>query len=201
MMNIESEKFPSRDFRYSKYNLQNLEKEIVPIDSIINRMREEIMGFQNCLDDTEKTVRSVQIDIDDTQNRMGTYIKDIPQDFYSELKRLEVEIDIILSKRAKNPWIDIGYALLSYLLAIIAIIVWVLIYILKKGKKVLLFPLKLWYTYRDYLSERNKLVRVASQISISGRRNSASIDRRASQPVIFTSAADMYESSVSQRIQ
>ena len=33
-----------------------------------------------------------------------------------QLKQLELDIESILSKRAKNPWMDTGYALLSYLL-------------------------------------------------------------------------------------
>jgi hypothetical protein len=85
MMNIESEKMHSQGFQYSKYNLQSLDKTAEPIDSLIDSMREEMKGFQNCLDDTEKTVHAVQNDMDDTRNRMGTYIKDIPQNFYSEV--------------------------------------------------------------------------------------------------------------------
>lgn len=85
MMNIESEKIHSRGFQYSKYSLQSLDKTTEPIDSLLDRMREEMKGFQNCLDDTEKVAHAVQNDMDDTRNRMGTYIKDIPQDFYSEV--------------------------------------------------------------------------------------------------------------------
>jgi hypothetical protein len=78
---------------------------------------------------------------------------------------LEVDIESILSKRAKNPWLDTGYALLSYLLTLFALVVWIVIYILKWGKKVVLFPKKLWTAYSDYLIERNKVVKTASMLS------------------------------------
>jgi hypothetical protein len=81
---------------------------------------------------------------------------------------LEVDIESILSKRAKNPWLDTGYALLSYLLTLFALVVWIVIYILKWGKKVVLFPKKLWTAYSDYLIERNKVVKTASMLSVVG---------------------------------
>lgn len=37
--------------------------------------------------------------------------------FRLQLKKLEVEVDSILANRAKSPWLDTGYALLSYVLA------------------------------------------------------------------------------------
>jgi hypothetical protein len=60
-------------FEYKKYELSHL----------IGDLRQELEGFQSCLEDTEKLVNSVQLDIDDTRNRMETYIKDIPQSHYS----------------------------------------------------------------------------------------------------------------------
>ncbi|KAI8885080.1 hypothetical protein K501DRAFT_74099 [Backusella circina FSU 941] len=144
-------------FEYKKNELNHL----------INGLRHELKGFQSCLEDTEKLVNSVQLDIDDTRNRMETYIKDIPQSHYSALKTLEVDIDSILSKRAKNPWLDTGYTLLSYLLTLFALVVWIIIYLLKLGKKVLFFPKKLWHSYSDYLMQRNQVVRNASLRSVS----------------------------------
>ena len=95
-----------------------------------------------------------------------------------------MDIELILSKRAKNPWLDTGYAILSYLLTgklflflfvntdnpilVFAFIVWVLIYILKLGKKMVLFPRRLWLAYSDYVTERNRAVKEASIRSVVG---------------------------------
>lgn len=104
-----------------------------------------------------------------------------------------MDIESILSKRAKSPWLDTGYALLSYLLTcklfcslyievrlcktsplirmliiVFALLVWIVIYILKLGQKVILFPRQLWKAYSDYLVERNKVVKKASMQSVVG---------------------------------
>lgn len=99
------------------------------------------MDFKRALLETEKLIRDIQNDIGDTRQRMALYLKDIPETHYSavsdslhlsyfrfpsrgllitdskiQLKKLEVDIESILANRAKNPWLDTGYALLSYLL-------------------------------------------------------------------------------------
>jgi uncharacterized protein HemY len=56
------------------------------------------------------------------------------------------------------------------LLIVFAFLVWVIIYMLKWGKKVVLFPQKLWQVYSEYLIERNKLVKNASMRSVAGGR-------------------------------
>lgn len=54
------------------------------------------------------------------------------------------------------------------ILLVFALVVWIVIYVLKWGKKVILFPRKLWRVYSEYLVERNKAVKKASMISVSG---------------------------------
>ncbi|KAG0183576.1 hypothetical protein DFQ29_000068 [Apophysomyces sp. BC1021] len=130
----------------------------------VEALRNEMLEFKRALCSTEELVRDVQIDVNDTRNRMEVYIKDIPESQYSALKKLEVDIESILANRAKNPWMDTGYALLSYLLTG----VWIVICILKWGRKVVLFPHKLWKTYSEYLVERNKAVKRASMRSVVG---------------------------------
>ncbi|KAK4517136.1 uncharacterized protein ATC70_000466 [Mucor velutinosus] len=137
------------------------------ISCLIKSLEAELVEFKSSLQNTEDLVNDVQVDMDDFRNRMETYIKDIPESHYSALKKLEVDIESILSKRAKNPWLDTGYALLSYLLTLFALVVWIVIYILKWGKKVVLFPRKLWRDYSDYLVERNKVVKKASMRSVA----------------------------------
>jgi hypothetical protein len=56
-----------------------------------------------------------------------------------------------------------------FFILVFALAVWIIIYILKWGKKVVLFPRKLWHVYSDYLVERNKLVKKASMQSVAGR--------------------------------
>ncbi|KAG1466982.1 hypothetical protein G6F56_004590 [Rhizopus delemar] len=129
---------------------------------IMKIFRKEIRGLQNSLKETEELVQNIQLEMGDTRDKMETYIKDIPESHYSALKKLEVDIESILSKRAKNPWLDTGYALLSYLLTLFALVVWTVIYILKWGKKVISFPNKLWAAYSDYAVERNKVVKKAN---------------------------------------
>lgn len=104
-------------------------------------LQNEIVDFKRALLETEKLIRDIQNDIGDTRQRMALYLKDIPETHYSavsdslhlsyfrfpsrgllitdskiQLKKLEVDIESILANRAKNPWLDTGYALLSYLL-------------------------------------------------------------------------------------
>lgn len=57
---------------------------------------------------------------------------------------------------------------------VFALVVWVVIYILKWGKKVILFPTKLWKAYSDYLVERNKAVKKASMMSVAGASSNSS---------------------------
>ncbi|KAI8638538.1 hypothetical protein BD408DRAFT_422840 [Parasitella parasitica] len=137
------------------------------ISCLIKSLKSELVEFKSSLLNTEDLVADVQIDMKDFRARMETYIKDIPESHYSALKRLEVDVESILSKRAKNPWMDTGYALLSYLLTVFALGVWIVIYIMKWGKKVFMFPRKLWGDYSNYLTERNKFVKKASLLSVT----------------------------------
>ncbi|KAI9477972.1 MAG: hypothetical protein EXX96DRAFT_569126 [Benjaminiella poitrasii] len=86
------------------------------IKQIVRSFECELDEFKDSLRNTEDLVNDVQLEMDDFKNRMEIYIKDIPESHYSALKKLEVDIESILSKRAKNPWLDTGYTLLSYLL-------------------------------------------------------------------------------------
>ncbi|GAN06725.1 hypothetical protein MAM1_0134c06213 [Mucor ambiguus] len=147
------------------------------ISCLIRSLKSELVEFKSSLQNTEDLVNDVQVDMDDFRNRMETYIKDIPESHYSALKKLEVDIESILSKRAKNPWLDTGYALLSYLLTLFALVVWIVIYILKWGKKVVLFPRKLWRDYSDYLVERNKVVKKASMRSVAAGTSTSLFQR------------------------
>ncbi|KAI7893580.1 uncharacterized protein EV154DRAFT_600847 [Mucor mucedo] len=112
----------------SEYPFDCRQKEIM---SLVNSLQNELNRFKQSLEKTEHFVNHVQLDMDDTRLRMETYIKDIPETHYSSLKKLEVDIESILTNRAKNPWLDRGYALLSYFLTLFALGVWIVIYILK----------------------------------------------------------------------
>jgi hypothetical protein len=61
------------------------------------------------------------------------------------------------------------------------LIVWIVIYILKWGKKVVLFPRKLWRDYSDYLVERNKVVKKASMRSVAAGTNASLFQRNSNQ--------------------
>ena len=108
-----------------------------------------------------------------------------------------MDIETILSKRAKNPWLDTAYALLSYLLTrkltqlrsinihsslffflVFALVVWIIIYVLKWGKLVVLFPKMLFQTYQDYVVERNKAVKKASVDSVSVGMHTTLLEER-----------------------
>ncbi|EPB82556.1 hypothetical protein HMPREF1544_10718 [Mucor circinelloides 1006PhL] len=151
------------------------------ISCLIKSLESELVEFKSSLQNTEDLVNDVQVDMDDFRNRMETYIKDIPESHYSALKKLEVDIESILSKRAKNPWLDTGYALLSYLLTLFALVVWIVIYVLKWGKKVVLFPRKLWRDYSEYLVERNKVVKKASMRSVAAGTSTSLFQRNNNQ--------------------
>ncbi|CEP12177.1 hypothetical protein [Parasitella parasitica] len=143
------------------------------IGYLIKSLKSELVEFKSSLLNTEDLVADVQVDMKDFRARMETYIKDIPESHYSALKRLEVDVESILSKRAKNPWMDTGYALLSYLLTVFALGVWIVIYIAKWSKKVLMFPRKLWGDYSSYLVERNKVVKKASLLSVTSGKSTS----------------------------
>ncbi|KAI9492570.1 hypothetical protein BDB00DRAFT_827986 [Zychaea mexicana] len=134
-------------------------------------LESEMTDFKRELQGTQDLIRDIQIDINDTRQRMSLYIKDIPETHYSALKKLEVDVESILANRAKNPWLDTGYALLSYLLTLFALLVWIIICGLKWGRTVILFPRKLWRTYTEYLVERDKAVKKASLRSVSPGSN------------------------------
>ncbi|KAL0080428.1 hypothetical protein F4703DRAFT_1868674 [Phycomyces blakesleeanus] len=135
-------------------------------------LQSELDGFKAALENTERLVRRVQADVDQTRSRMELLIKNIPESNFSALKRLEVDIEYILASRAKNPWLDTAYALLSYLLTVFALGVWTVICILKYGRRVFSFPWRLWRDYKAHMRERNKAVKQASLYSLSGTSSS-----------------------------
>ncbi|KAI8377933.1 uncharacterized protein BYT42DRAFT_362258 [Radiomyces spectabilis] len=141
----------------------------------VEALQTEMTELKQALTETEVVVRDVQFDMATTRNRMETYIKDIPETHYSALKKLEVDIESILANRAKSPWLDTGYTLLSYFLTLFAIGVWIVICLLKWIRKVILFPQTLWITYSEYLVERDKAVKKASKRSLA-----SGIDRKPS---------------------
>ncbi|CEG83941.1 hypothetical protein RMATCC62417_17804 [Rhizopus microsporus] len=83
---------------------------------MLQTLKHELQSFKGSLKETKRLIQRIQHEMDDTRNIMEVYIKDIPESHYSALKKLEVDIELILSRRAKNPWLDTGYAILSYLL-------------------------------------------------------------------------------------
>ena len=60
----------------------------------------------------------------------------------------------------------------SFLL-VFALGVWIVIYMIKLSKKIVLFPFKLWKDYSDYLVERNEAVKKASMRTVSTSRRSS----------------------------
>jgi len=128
----------------------------------ISALRSEMDTFQQTLYETENLIKGIQTDMNNTSDRVPTILHDIPEYDYSALKKLEVEVESILANRAKSPWLDMGYAWLSYVLAFTAFLVWVIIRILKWIRAVVIFPRTLWTTYSEYLIERDKAVKRAS---------------------------------------
>ena len=53
------------------------------INALVSSLRKDLDKFKCSLEKTEDLVRDVQVDMDDTRNRMETYIKDIPESHYS----------------------------------------------------------------------------------------------------------------------
>jgi hypothetical protein len=53
------------------------------IASLVTGLKAELYQFKDSLNKTEELVNDVQVDMDDTRNRMETYIKDIPESHYS----------------------------------------------------------------------------------------------------------------------
>lgn len=53
------------------------------VSTVISSLKQDLHGFQDNLKLTEEFVHDVQLDMDDTRNRMETYIKDIPESHYS----------------------------------------------------------------------------------------------------------------------
>lgn len=58
------------------------------INALVKGLGKDLDRFKESLVRTEDLVRDVQVDMDDTRNRMETYIKDIPESHYSAVKPL-----------------------------------------------------------------------------------------------------------------
>ncbi|CAO3653245.1 unnamed protein product [Mucor hiemalis] len=56
------------------------------INALVRCLGKDLDRFKESLVKTEDLVRDVQVDMDDTRNRMETYIKDIPESHYSAVK-------------------------------------------------------------------------------------------------------------------
>lgn len=71
----------------NEYPFDCRQKEIM---SLVSSLKHELDKFKDSLDKTETFVSTVQVDMDDTRNRMKTYIKDIPKSHYSAVSNAKV---------------------------------------------------------------------------------------------------------------
>lgn len=71
------------NFPYKEYNAYEYRQEQLN-DAVIDLQR-GIDEFKRSLQDTERIVRAVQIDMNDTKVKMDTYLKDVPETHYSEV--------------------------------------------------------------------------------------------------------------------
>ncbi|SAM01261.1 hypothetical protein [Absidia glauca] len=115
------------------------------------------------LEDTETMVHGVQIDMNDTKAKMDTYLKDVPETHYSELKRLEDSIESILANRAKSRGMELLYWLLTALLTGCAFLLWAAICALKLCQTAISFPKKLIKAFNEHMEERNRVIKQAGQ--------------------------------------
>lgn len=53
------------------------------ISILVTSLKKDLDKFKDSLEKSEDLVHDVQVDMDDTRNRMETYIKDIPESHYS----------------------------------------------------------------------------------------------------------------------
>ncbi|CAO3624604.1 unnamed protein product [Cunninghamella echinulata] len=153
------------NFPYKEYNAYEYRQEQLN-DAVLDLQR-GIDEFKRSLQDTERMVRAVQIDMNDTKVKMDTYLKDVPETHYSELKRLEVSIESILANRAKSRSMELFYLLLTFLLTCFAFLLWAVICVFKIGQTAISFPKKMIISFNEYMEERNKIVKQAGMRSVA----------------------------------
>ncbi|ORZ11248.1 hypothetical protein BCR42DRAFT_494264 [Absidia repens] len=144
---------------YQQYNAYEYRQD--QLKDAVSDLRRGIDEFKRSLTDTEDLVHLVQIDMNDTKAKMDTYLKDVPETHYSELKRLEVSIESILANRAKSRGMELLYWLLTALLTGCAFLLWAVICVLKLGQTAISFPKKMIKAFNDHMEERNKIVKQA----------------------------------------
>lgn len=71
---------------YRSFNPFDYRQEEVRIG--VCTLQNEIGDFKRALSETEKLIRDIQNDIDDTRQRMALYLKDIPETHYSAVSRM-----------------------------------------------------------------------------------------------------------------
>ncbi|KAI8076899.1 uncharacterized protein BX664DRAFT_344205 [Halteromyces radiatus] len=162
---------------YQEYNAYEYRQDQLKV--AVADLRRGMDDIKRSLESTEGMIRGVQIDMNDTKAKMDTYLKDVPETHYSELKRLEVSIESILANRAKSRGMELLYWLLTALLTgkkkkrkkkrrILTVIVlgcafliWAVICILKLGQTAISFPRKMIKAFNEHMAERNEVVKQA----------------------------------------
>ncbi|CAO3644706.1 unnamed protein product [Cunninghamella blakesleeana] len=152
--------FPYREYNAYEYRQEQLNDAVVDLQRGVDE-------FKRSLQDTERIVRAVQIDMNDTKVKMDTYLKDVPETHYSELKRLEVSIESILANKAKSRSMELFYLFLTFLLTCSAFLLWAVICVFKIGQTVISFPKKIIMSFNEYMEERNKIVKQAGMRSVA----------------------------------
>ncbi|KAI8339212.1 hypothetical protein BC941DRAFT_469394 [Chlamydoabsidia padenii] len=146
---------------YQSYNAYEYRQD--QLKDAVSDLQRGIDELRRSLEDTEATVHGVQIDMNDTKAKMDTYLKDVPETHYSELKRLEVSIESILANRAKSRGMELLYWLLTALLTGCAFLLWAVICALKLCQATISFPRKMIKAFNEHMEERNKVVKQAGR--------------------------------------
>ncbi|RUS16506.1 hypothetical protein BC938DRAFT_476556 [Jimgerdemannia flammicorona] len=139
-----------------------------PFDSLVRRIHyRRDKPFQCMLQEGQLAVSAIISDMDalesnmtDTQVLLNETVEDMrvtlknfedmketSEENYHNLKIVEGDVEAINAKRAQNPWMDAGFAMLSYVLTFIAFLFWFAVQLIKACHTTVVFPRKLWKAY------------------------------------------------------
>ncbi|RUS33392.1 hypothetical protein BC938DRAFT_471907 [Jimgerdemannia flammicorona] len=132
-----------------EYTLEETELGVGALKTDIDLLERNVSDTQTLLQDMAKEMRI-------TLDKFEDMTLEISEEYYHHLKLLEDDVAAINAKRAQNPWLDAGYATLSYVLTFIAFVFWFAVQLIKAGRAIAIFPRTLWTAYSEYLEDRKK---------------------------------------------
>ncbi|KAL1925303.1 uncharacterized protein VTP21DRAFT_186 [Calcarisporiella thermophila] len=101
----------------------------------VNLIRDDMAQYDEILGDLDGLNRRIGAQMRSINEEIKEISAVINERYFHILKGLEDEVQVINAMLAKNPWLDIGYIILEYLMAGIALLFWFIVLVVRAAKR------------------------------------------------------------------